>query len=352
MEASMKHSRARQIAIQDERQTHGRREQGLRKWYLLASIIAWAMSAAFSAAHAQPQAYPSKPITLVIPVVAGSSSNDIIGRSVAQRLGPILGQSIIVDNKPGAASTFGGSVVAKAPPDGYTLLLGIGGPIAISPILIPLDYVPIRDLATVALVAKVPYMLVVNNDLPAKNVKELVALAKSRSLDFGSSGNGGTPHLCVELLMNAAGFKAVHIPYKSGAQPVLDLIGGRINMYCAGFAAVMPQIKSGKMRAVGTATLTRSELLPELPTFIEQGFPGFEVGSWIGINAPGKTPRPVIDRLYDGIAKMMAASDMKAYLQSQGAEPALMSPDDYATYFKSEIAKWTKVIKEGNIKAD
>ncbi len=323
----------------------------LRKSVLTLACVVAAVLAA-PAVQAQAPAFPNKPITLIIPVVPGSSSNDILGRAVALRLGPILGQQVIVDNKPGAASTLGGSIVAKAPPDGYTLLLGIGGPMAISPMFIPLDYVPVRDLATVALIAKVPYLLATNPTVPAKNVKEFIALSRTQPLNFGSSGNGGTPHLCVELLLNLEGAKATHIPYKSGAQPVTDLIGGQIQAFCGGFTQLMPHIKSGKLRALGSATLRRSELLPDLPTFIEQGYAGFEVASWAGINAPAKTPRPIINQLYQGIAKMMAAPDMKSYLQSQGAEPALMDPDEYLAYFKSEIAKWTKVVKEGNIKAD
>ena len=311
-----------------------------------------AVAAAFLASPVQAQTFPGKPITLVIPVVAGSSSNDIIGRAVAIRLGPIFGQQVIAENKPGAASTFGGSFVSKAAPDGYTLLLGIGGPIAISPMFIPLDYVPIRDLATVALIAKVPYMLAVNPAVPAKDLKELIALAQKTPLNFGSTGNGGTPHLCMEMLAHAAGVKMLHVPYKGGAQTMIDLISGQVNMYCAGLAAMLPQIKAGKLRALGSATNRRSELLPDLPTFIEQGYPDFEVASWIGVNAPGKTPRPIINRLYEGIARMMAAPDMKAYLLGQGAEPALLDPDEYNAYFKSEIAKWGKVIKDANIKAD
>ncbi len=311
-----------------------------------------ALIASLFSTTGQTQTFPSKPITLVIPVVAGSSSNDIIGRAVATRLGPIFGQQVIAENKPGAASTFGGSFVSKAAPDGHTLLLGIGGPIAISPMFIPLDYVPIRDLATVALIAKVPYMLAVHPSVPAKTIKEMIALARTTQLNFGSTGNGGTPHLCMEMLTHAEGVKLLHVPYKGGSQTMIDLLGGQINMYCAGLAALMPQVKAGKLRGLGSATLKRSELLPDLPTFIEQGYADFEVASWIGINAPGKTPRPIINQLYQGIAKMMAAPDMKAYLQSQGAEPALLDPDEYNAYFKSEIAKWGKVIKNANIKAD
>ena len=278
-----------------------------------------ALADAVLVSQGQAQTFPGKPITLIIPVVAGSSSNDIIGRAVATRLGPIFGQQVIAENKPGAASTFGGSFVSKAAPDGYTLLLGIGGPIAISPMFIPLDYVPIRDLATVALIAKVPYMLAVHPSVAAKNIKELIALARTTPLNFGSTGNGGTPHLCAEMLAHTEGVKLLHVPYKGGSQTMIDLIGGQINMYCAGLAALMPQVKTGKLRGLGSATLKRSELLPDMPTFIKQGYADFEVASWIGINAPGKTPRPIINQLYQGIAKMMAAPDMKAYLQSQGA---------------------------------
>ena len=261
----------------------------------------------------------------------------------------------MVDNKPGVAGNLGGEFVAKSAPDGYNVLLGINGPMAISPsVYSDMGYDTVKDLAPVALVAKVPYMITINPSVPVKNVKELIALAKARpgQLNYGSTGSGGTPQLCIELMKYLAGVDIVHVPYKGGALVVTDLLGGQVQMYCSGFSAMMPQIKAGKVRALGSAALKRSELMPELATFIEQGLPDFEVSSWIGLNVAARTPQPIIKRLYDDTAKMMAAPDMKAYLLSQGAEPALMNPEEYGAYLKSEIAKWGKVVKAANIKPE
>lgn len=314
-----------------------------------------ALSAAALPSTALAQAYPTRPVRLVIPFVAGASSNDIIGRAMATKLSPLLGQQMIVDNKPGAAGNLGGEFVARAAPDGYTILMGINGPMAISPsVYKDMGYDTVKDLAPVALVAKVPYMIGVHPSVPYKTVKELVTYAKANpgKINFGTTGSGGTPHLCIELLMHLAGIDMLHVPYKGGAQTMIDLVGGQVQMYCAGFSAMTPQVKAGKVRALGSATLKRTELFPDLPTVIEQGLPDFEVASWIGFNVPAKTPQPVIKRLYDDVAKMMAAPDMKTYLLSQGAEPALMNPDEYGAYLKSEISKWAKVVKAANIKPE
>ena len=308
-----------------------------------------------AASPAMAQSFPNKPIRLVIPFVAGASSNDIIGRALAGRLGPLLGTTIVVENKPGMAGNLGGEFVAKSAPDGYTMLLGINGPMAISPSVYPaMGYDTAKDLAPVALVAKIPYMIGVNPGFPAKNVKELVALAKAQpgKINYGSTGSGGTPHLCMELLKHLTGIDLVHVPYKGGAQTMIDLVGGQVQMYCAGFSAMTPQVKSGKVRSLGATTLRRTELFPDMATIIEQGVPDFEVASWIGLNVAAKTPQPVIKRLYDETAKMMATPDMKGYLLSQGAEPALMGPAEYAAYLKTEIAKWGKVVKAANIRVD
>ncbi len=229
--------------------------------------------AALSSGPVGAQAYPSKPIHLIIPFVAGASSNDIIGRAMANKLGPLLGQTIVVDNKPGASGNLGGEYVAKAPPDGYTILLGINGPLAISPSVYPdMGYDTVKDLAPVALVAKVPYMIGAYPGLPAKNVKELIALAKAQpgKITFGSTGSGGTPHLCMELFKSVAGVDMLHVPYKGGAQTMIDLVGGQVQLYCAGFSAMTPQVKSGKVRAIGAATLKRTDLFPDMPTIISK----------------------------------------------------------------------------------
>jgi tripartite-type tricarboxylate transporter receptor subunit TctC len=301
------------------------------------------------------QTYPTKPVRLVIPFPAGSSSNDIIGRAVAQRLSEALGQQVVVDNRAGAGGNIGSEAVAKASPDGYTLLLGINGPIAISPSIYPkLGYDSLRDLAPIALIAVVPYLIVVNPAVPANNIKELIALAKAKpgQVHFSSTGSGGTPHLCGELLKSMAGIDLVHVPYKGGAPAVIDTIGGQVQMYCTGVTSVVPHIKSGKLRAIGMATLQRSALMPDLATVNEQGVPGFDVSSWMGLMAPAKTPPAIIRRLYDETAKVLASADMKNFILGQGSEPALKDPEQFRAYIKAEIAKWAKVVKAANIKLD
>lgn len=309
-------------------------------------------AAAVMPATALAETYPNQPIRLVIPYSAGASSNDIMGRALVARMIPSLG-TVIVENKPGAAGNYGGAYVAKSAPDGYTLLMGINGPMAISPIVEKdLPYDSVRDLAPIALVAKVPYMVVMTPSLKSKSIGDLVAYSKANpgKLTYGSTGVGGTPHLCMELLKDAAGLDMLHVPYKGGALVVTDLLGGRINLYCAGYASLANLVQTGKVIGVGSATLERSSVLPDLPTFIEQGIPGYEVGSWFGINAPTGTPQPIIDRLYGEVAKVVNTSEFESYLLTQGAVPALMNPQEYGDFVKAEIVKWTKVVKLAGIK--
>jgi tripartite-type tricarboxylate transporter receptor subunit TctC len=301
------------------------------------------------------QAYPTRPVKLIIPFAAGSSSNDILGRQLAQRLSEAMGQQFVVENRPGAGGNLGSEVAAKSPPDGYTLLLGINGPLAISPsVYEKLGYDPVRDLAPVARFVVVPYALFIHPSVPAKNLKEFIALAKARpgELNFASSGSGGTPHLCGELLKTMAGINMVHVPYKAGAPAVMDLVGGQMQMYCSGITAVLQLVNSGKLRAISTATPNRSALLPGVPSAAESGLPGFDVASWIAVFAPAKTPEPIIRRLYDEIAKVTNDPEMQKSIVAQGAEPALMDPAQLGVYLKAEIAKWAKVVKAANVKPD
>jgi len=301
------------------------------------------------------QAYPNRPVKLIIPFAAGSSTNDILGRQLAQRLSEAMGQQFVVENRAGAGGNLGSEVAAKSPPDGYTLLLGINGPLAISPsVYEKLGYDPVRDLAPIARFVVVPYALFIHPSVPAKNLKEFIALAKARpgQLNFASSGSGGTPHLCGELLKTMAGINMVHVPYKAGAPAVMDLVGGQMQMYCSGITAVLQLVNSGRLRAISTATPTRSELLPGVPSAAESGFPGFDVASWIAVFAPAKTPEPIIRRLYDEIAKVANDPEMQKSIVAQGAEPALMDPAQLGAYLKAEIAKWAKVVKAANVKPD
>jgi tripartite-type tricarboxylate transporter receptor subunit TctC len=324
---------------------------------LLAIAVALSASAhaAMTLAAGAADDYPRRPIRLVVPYPPGASTNDILGRALAIRLAPALGQQVVVDNRPGASGTMGSELVAKAPPDGYTLLVAIASPLALGPSMYEkLGFDPVKDLAPVARYAVIPYAMVVNNSVQATNVKELIALAKAKpgGLNFASSGVGGTPHLCSELFKRAAGIDIVHIPYKGAGVAVPDVIGGQVQMFCTGLTALTTQIQAGRLRAIGIASLSRSALMPELPTIAEQGLPGFEVNSWTGVAAPAKTPPAIIRRLYDEIVKIVNTADMRNYMASQGAEPALMGPEEFGAYIKADIAKWSKVIKSAGIKPE
>jgi len=317
------------------------------KTLLLCATLAWS-------AHAAAQAYPVRPIRFIIPFPAGSSSNDILGRALAQKLSDALGQQVVVDNRSGASGHIGAEIVARAAPDGYTLLLGVNGTLAIGPSVFKMSYDPLRDLTPVARFVNVPYAISIHPSIPAANIKEFIAYAKTRpgKLHFSSSGSGGTPHLCGELLKTMAGIDLVHVPYKGGAPAMVDLLGGQVQMYCAGITAGLPHAKTGRLRLIAATTLKRSAVAPDVPTAHESGLAGFDVASWISIMAPAKTPRPVIQRLYDEIVKITNEPAMRNYIISQGAEPALQTPEEFSAYLKEEIAKWAKVVKAAGVKVD
>jgi tripartite-type tricarboxylate transporter receptor subunit TctC len=306
------------------------------------------------ACFASAQDYPVKPVRLVVPYPAGASSNDIIARVLAERLSAALPQRVLVENRPGAGGNVGSEFVAKAAPDGYTLLVATNGPQAIAPNVFKLNYDNQKDLTPVAMVANVPYMLMMHPSLPARNVRELIALAKSRpnQLLFASSGNAGTPHLCWELLKSMAKIEMVHVPYKGGAPAMMDTVGGQTQLYCSGLIAGSPQIKAGKLRALGMGTLERSPIMPDVPTIAEQGLPGFNVGSWFGIMAPANTPNAIVQRLYGEIAKVLETAEMKKFLLSQGAEPMLMDAPKFTEFLRAETEKWGKVVKAAKLKLD
>ena len=298
------------------------------------------------------QAYPAKTVRMVIPVAAGSSSNDILGRALAQKLSDAMGQQFIVENQPGASGNIGSLQVARAAPDGYTLLLGYSSAQTISPnVFKSIGYDPVRDLAAIAQFCVVPYVLVAHPGLPASNIKELIALAKSRpgKINFASSGIGSTPHLAAELFKLETGINIVHVPYKGGALAANDLIAGHVQMYFSGITSVAPFVKTGKLRAIAVTTAARSALLPDTPTASESGLPGFETSSWLGVLAPARTPEPIVERLYGEIAKITNSTEMKNFLLTQGAEPALMTPAKFGESIRVELAKWGKVVKSANI---
>ena len=300
-------------------------------------------------------AYPERPIRLVVPYPPGASTNDILGRGLAVRLSARLGQQVVVDNRAGASGTLGSELVAKAQPDGYTLLIAIASPLSLGPSVYPkLGYDSVRDFSHVARFASIPYAMVVNLSFPATNIKELIALAKARPghINFASSGTGGTPHLCSELFKLQAGVDMTHVPYKGAGIATIDVVGGQVQMFCTGLTALTGLIRSGKVRALGLASLQRSPQMPELPTISEQGLPGFEVTSWSGVAAPAKTPAAIVRRLHAEIAAIVNDADMRNFLHTQGAEPALMGPEEFRAYIQADIAKWAKVIKAAGIRIE
>ena len=311
--------------------------------------------ALITVAGAGAAAYPERPIRLVVPYPPGASTNDILGRGLAVRLSARLGQQVVVDNRAGASGTLGSELVAKAQPDGYTLLVAIASPLSLGPSVYPkLGYDSVRDFSHVARFASIPYAMVVNLSFPATNIKELIALAKARPghINFASSGTGGTPHLCSELFKLQAGVDMTHVPYKGAGIATIDVVGGQVQMFCTGLTALTGLIRSGKVRALGLASLQRSPQMPELATISEQGLPGFEVTSWSGVAAPAKTPAAIVRRLHAEIAAIVNDADMRNFLHTQGAEPALMGPEEFRAYIQADIAKWAKVIKAAGIRIE
>lgn len=294
--------------------------------------------------------FPTKPIRLVIGFAPGGGT-DTTSRALSTKLTAALGQQVIVDNRPGHSGTIAADILSKATPDGHTLLLGTIA-LVINPILtkkMPFD--TFRDLAPVTQAVDSTNILIVHPSVPAKSVKELIALAKSKPVNGGSSGIGGTGHLAVELFNLQAGTKITHVPYKGGGPAMVDLLGGNIQLIFATAASSISHIKAGKARALAVTTAKRSALVPELPTVAEAGLPGYEANNWNGFFVPAKTPRPVIDRLNKEITAALTAPDVKAFLFKQGLDAAPGTPEQFASYMKAEYAKWTKVIQAAGLKA-
>jgi len=308
---------------------------------------------ALAAAFAGAQAYPAKPVRVVVGFPPGAGV-DITTRLVTPRLAEALGQQFIVDNRPGAAGNIGAEVASKAVPDGYTLL-SASAPIVMSPALYKsLNYNLERDFEPVALMASAPFVLVLHPSVPAKSVKELVALARSRpgQLAYASTGSGSTPHLSMELFKAQAGLNMIHIPYKGTPQAVPDLLSGQVQAMFANTLSVLPQVKAGRLRALAISSVRRSAAIPELPTVAESGMPGYEAGTWFGLFAPTGTPRDVVNRINAEINRIMATADMKARLLDQGADPVTGTPEQFRAFVKGELAKWSKVIKAVGMKAE
>jgi len=299
--------------------------------------------------------YPAKPVRLIIPFPPGSSTNDILGRALAQRLSDALGQPFIADNRPGVGGNLGSEIAAKSVADGYTLLIGTNGPIGISPHLYKaLGYDPLKDLAPVTLYAMVPYAIIVHASVKATNINELIALAKASPgrLLYASPGNGSTPHLCMEMFKRQAGIDITHVPYKGGSPATVDLLAGQVQVFCPGLPPVLPHIKAGKLRALTITMPKRTQYLPEVPTAAEQGHPQLDVNSWVGLLAPAKTPPAVIERLHAAIARIMATPEMKSQVINNGADPMVLGPAEFSRFLHSESAKWAQVAKAAQLRIE
>ena len=303
---------------------------------------------------AQAEIYPSKPIRVVVPYPPGGTP-DILIRELAPKLTAALGQQIIVDNRPGAGGNIGSEVVAKAAPDGYTLVMGTTATHSINQALYKkLAYDPVKDFVAVALIATMPNVLVVNNDFPVKNVKELIALAKAKpgTITFGSGGNGTTHHLSGALFEKMTGVDMTHVPYKGAGQALPDLIGGQINIMFDNITSSMAYIKSGKLRVLAVTTPKRSAALPDVPTMQEAGVPGYEMSGWFGLLAPAKTPPEIVARLNKAINKILQSIEMKELLAKQGAEIVISTPAEFTAFVKERTDKMTKVVKDSGAQID
>jgi len=297
--------------------------------------------------------YPEKPIRMVVGFTPGSLP-DTVARLLGQKFAEAWGKPVVIDNVTGVAGNIGADRVAKAAPDGYTLGLFGGGQLVINPGLYKLAYDPVKDFAPVSQVSVSMFILVVHNAVPAKNVQELIKLARARpgELTFASTGSGSPHHMAAELLKSAAGLDIRHIPYKGAPAAIPDLLGGRVTMMFSSIAAVLPVVREGKLRALAVTSLRRSSAIPESPTIAESGYPGFEVTVWQGLLAPATTPVAIVRKLHLETVKALALPELRAKLADLGLEVIGNSPDEFAAVIKSEIPKWAKVIKESGIKPD
>ena len=300
------------------------------------------------------QSYPTKPIRFVVPYAPGGNT-DILSRLIGQKLSEAWGQQVIIDNRAGAAGTVGAELVARAPADGYTLIMGSFGNVIVAKSLYKnLKYDPLKDFASVALVSLPPGVLVENQVVPAQSVRELIAYAKAnpKKLNYGSPGSGAWNHLFFELFNANAGVQIVHIPYKGIAPAVVDLLAGQVQLAMSAFPTALPHIRSGKLRALGVTSAKRSGLLPDVPTIGESGLPGYEAAGWFGVLSPAGTPAAVVSKLNAEINRILQLPEVKASLANDGAEPAGGTPAQMTESARAESAKWSKLIRELNIAAD
>jgi len=319
----------------------------------LSALLVIVLGAMLSLSPAQAEEYPSKPVRMIVTLAPGGTA-DILARLLADKLSALWGQPVIVENRPGASGMIGAEAVAKAEPDGYTLLMGYNAEISINPAIFKtMPYDPRKAFTPVTIVGTTPMILVVNPQVPAKTVAELIALARSGApLSYGSAGNGSTPHLGAEMLKNTAKIDILHVPFKSAALAIPQVIGNHVSMVFSGMPLAMPHVRAGALRAIAVSSTKRSPAAPEVPTMAESGFPGFDITNWFAIFVPAGTPAPVVDKLYADIARSVKDEDVVSRLRREGGDVNPIPPKEFERFLDAEAQKYRKIVKESGITAD
>lgn len=321
---------------------------------LVLALIALLQPTMTRAATAPAEVYPDKPIRLIVGYTPGGAT-DILARTIGQKLTLSMGQQVIVDNRAGGGGAIAAVIEAKAPPDGYTLMLGTISTLATNvPMYSSLPYDPVKDFTPVALVAFNPYLLMIHPSVPANTVKEFIALGKTQPgrLNYGSSGAGGGAHLSAEMFRSMAGINIVHVPYKGAAQALSDLVGGQIQLSFVAPVIALPQYKAGKLKALGVTSAKRLSSLPNMPTIVEGGVPGYEATAWQGVVSTAGTPKPIVNKLHAEITKALNLPDVRERLAATGSEPGDLTPERFGAFIRNEIVKWSKVVKESGAKVN
>jgi len=318
---------------------------------LLASFVCCATLLA-PVLSAQAGAYPDRPIKIIVPFTAGGTS-DVLARTVAEQLAADLGQPVVVENRAGAGGALGAGVVARAEPDGYTLLMGSSSALAVNPGLFDnLPYDAEKSFAPISMVASIQNILLVNPSIPAKSVQELVAYGRTRPLFYASAGTGSSPHMSAELFQSMSGLKMTHVPFKGGPQAASEVISGRVDLVFDNMPSAATMVKSGQLRGLAVTGAARSPMVPDIPTLESQGLAGYDVTVWYGLVAPAGTPEPVIRLLSDGVAKILARPAIRSKLTELGTEPASSSPEDFTAFIAGERKKWGEVIRKTGVKIE
>ena len=321
---------------------------------MLHRVLMAALVAALIAPSAFAQPYPNKPVRMIVGFPPGGGT-DVVARVISQKLSEWYGQTVVVENRAGATGTIGADVLAKSTPDGYTLMMGHANSHAIAPnLMAKLPYDPIKDFAPVSYVGYVPNVLSLHPSVPAKNMKELVALLKSNpgKYTYASSGNGSSQHLSGEMFKLLTGTSILHVPYKGSGDAIKDLLAGTVSMNFDTMPPVLEHIKAGKLRGLGISTPKRLALLPDVPTFAEEGLVGFEILNWYGVMAPAATPKEIVTKLATDINKAMREPDVKARLEQVGTQLRELSPDEFGAFMRAELAKYAKLVKDANIRLE